>query len=157
MALCIFSASMKELSMSETTEATAAILALDPNGGWDHDPGWGDHIMESIRMSVALGFVEHGVSFDIDHWRLTDEGIAIRAKLDNRPILSSGDPERDAGWLVSTPWLGRHMAVFGLTKEDAMAQAERGRRAHVAELQALVDRWTAYELKAEFVEAESNG
>lgn len=62
----------------------------------------------------------------------------------------------DAGWLVSTPWLGRRAAVFGLTKEDALAQAERGRKAHVAELQALVDRWTAYELNAEFVEAESH-
>ena len=68
----------------------------------------------------------------------------------------AGDPETDAGWLVSTPWLGKHMAVFGLTREDALAQAERGRSAHVADLQALVDRWTAYRLDARFVEAVTN-
>lgn len=45
------------------------------------------------------------------------------------------------------------MAVFGLTKEDALSQAERGRTAHVAELQKLADRWSSYELEANFVEA----
>jgi len=65
-------------------------------------------------------------------------------------IAANGDPERDAGWLVDTPWLGRRAAVFGLTKDAALQQAERSRAAHVAELQALVDRWSAYELNASF-------
>jgi hypothetical protein len=73
------------------------------------------------------------------------------------PARPAGNPETDAGWLVSTPWLGKHMAVFGLTKEDALAQAERGRSAHLAELQALVDRWTDYQLEARFVEAVTDG
>jgi hypothetical protein len=140
----------------ETTSAAAALLTLDSEGGWDHDPGWGDRIQKSIRMAITFGLVEHGVSFDICHWRLTDEGIEMRRKMDvlAAKVPSSGDPEKDAGWLVSTPWLGRRMAVFGLTREDALAQAERGRAAHVAELQALVDRWSGYELEARFVEAE---
>jgi predicted RNase H-like HicB family nuclease len=73
------------------------------------------------------------------------------------PARPVGNPETDAGWLVSTPWLGQHMAVFGLTKEDALARAERGRSAHVAELQASVDRWTHYQLEARFVKAVTNG
>jgi hypothetical protein len=75
---------------------------------------------------------------------------------DTAPARLVGNPETDAGWLVSTPWLGKHMAVFGLTKEDALAQAERGRSAHVAELQALVNRWTDYQLEARFVKAVTN-
>lgn len=140
------------------SDATAAMLSLDADGGWDHDRGWGDHVHRSLNMSITMGLVERGESFDITHWRLTEEGIELRRKLDKRGaiLLESGDPERDAGWLVSTPWLGSRMAVFGLTKENAIEQAERGRRAHVAELQALVDRWSSYELKAEFVEAESD-
>jgi hypothetical protein len=43
--------------------------------------------------------------------------------------------------------------VFGLTKEAALRQAELSRAAHVTELQALVDRWSTYELQASFVDA----
>jgi hypothetical protein len=141
----------------QTTGPDAALLSLDPQGGWDHDRGWGEHVHRSIRTAIDMDLVEHGVSFDICHWRLTDAGIKRRRGMDEMgaKAIAYGDPARDAGWLVSTPWLGRKAAVFGLTKEDAIAQAERGRRAHVAELHALVDRWSRYQLQAEFVEAVS--
>ena len=65
----------------------------------------------------------------------------------------AADPATDAGWLVDTPWLGHRAAVFGATKDDALAQAEARRATHIAELQAQIEKWRHYELRARFVEA----
>lgn len=70
----------------QTTAVADAVRQLDPEGGWDHETtgGWPDMpTYRALRQAEELGYVEHGVSFDIDHWRLTDEGIQFRKGLEN--------------------------------------------------------------------------
>lgn len=62
-----------------------AVRQLDPDGGWDHETtgGWPDMpTYRALRRAEEMGYVQKGVSFDILHWRLTDEGIQFRKELE---------------------------------------------------------------------------
>ena len=66
-------------------EARPALMALDRDGGWDHETGagWPNWDMwRSIRLGMTLDLIEASTAYGTSCWRLTDEGMAIRAKLD---------------------------------------------------------------------------
>lgn len=126
-----------------TTEI-AALLALDPEGGWDHDSCWSDDVRKSLRMAIALGDVEKGVSFDIEHWRLTDEGIKMRQKLDGMEAIRNRYAEHFKPIDWSESFLGRDIwmawnalesAIFGMQcaqanqMTDAIKQLDEAKRA----------------------------
>lgn len=60
-----------------------AIRLLDPDGGWDPQQiTWDYFTIRALRDAEEAGYTEHGVSFDVSHWRLTDDGIIERRRLD---------------------------------------------------------------------------
>jgi hypothetical protein len=73
--------------MTETTDATSiydAIRHLDPDGGWDWERfDWPYSMIRALREAEKAGYTEYGTSFDIPHWRLTDDGIVERKRLEN--------------------------------------------------------------------------
>lgn len=74
--------------MSEHTTKTygldAAIRLLDPDGGWDFERyEWPYQLVRALRDAETAGYTEYGVSFDNPHWRLTDDGITERRRLED--------------------------------------------------------------------------
>lgn len=71
---------------SQTTKTyglDAAIRILDPNGGWDYERlEWPYQLVRALREAEVAGYTEYGVSFGNPHWRLTDDGISERARLE---------------------------------------------------------------------------
>lgn len=65
-------------------EVVRAVKALDPDGGWDHETtgGWPDMALwRDLRRAEDGQYVERSTAYGIECWRLTDEGIALRAAL----------------------------------------------------------------------------
>lgn len=65
---------------NQTARMHAAIKQLDPDGGWDHETSGGWPSMETwygLRDAAHEGYVEQSTAYDVECWRLTDEGITF--------------------------------------------------------------------------------
>ncbi len=60
-----------------------AVLALDPEGGWDHETmKWpSTELWRHLVNAEIAGYVERSTAYGTECFRLTDEGMALRARM----------------------------------------------------------------------------
>jgi hypothetical protein len=65
-----------------TIGLTAAVLEMDPDGGWNHETtgGWPSlGLYSDLCRAVGAGLIETSTAYGAVCWRLTEEGIRFRS------------------------------------------------------------------------------